>query len=219
MAAHARNIKTTAKRTDLRESDNRFTPGSFVEAVMYSFGTIDFDPCWHPASLVHPVARFGVRRGADGLRDAWFGDVVFVNPPWSSQKQWLERAYGHWLCGNAQTVVCLVPAKTDTDLFHDILKRNADVYFIRGHPKFSREEDSSDATMVITMAVIFGATAEQKRRFADKIPGSWWQSLRRSSASAESMRDRAEMLAYPYSWMSCTSGAHDLRVQCGPQSG
>ncbi|WP_420606478.1 DNA N-6-adenine-methyltransferase [Novosphingopyxis sp.] len=221
MAMRARNKKMNTRRTDLRESDNRFTPVSFLQAVEHGFGEIDFDPCWHVDCQVRPLAYFDVRQGDDGLRDPWFGNVVFVNPPWSNQKKWVERAHSQWSCGNVKTVVCLVPAKTDTDLFHDILSRDADVYFIRGRPKFFREDGSSESTMVSTMAVIFGATDKQKRRFAQKVLGSWWQSPPRSSASAVSMPMSVctKLRVYEYPPMSCVSGCQDLRVHCRHHSG
>lgn len=222
MATRARNSKTTAKRTDLKESDNRFTPFWFIYAVVYSFGRICFDPCWHAASLVRPVAFFDVRRGDDGLRDPWFGDLVFVNPPWSNQKRWLERAHGQWLCGNVKTIVCLVPARTDTDLFHNILSRDADIYFIKGRPKFFQENGKSESTSVSTMAVIFGATDKQKKRFAEKVPGLWWQSHLRSSAPAMPTPVQipvdAKMRVHKSLPTSCVSVRQDQRVHCGPFS-
>ena len=165
--------KPSKARSALKESDNRFTARTLVKAVEYSFGKISFDPCWHPASAVKPKAYFDVREGHDGLLDEWSGGVVFVNPPWSNQKKWIERAYDQWLKGNVGTVICLVPSKTDTDLFHDILAKDADIFFLRRRPRFSKVDGTSQSTAQSVMVVIFGATAAQKKRFAEQVAGSW----------------------------------------------
>ena len=165
--------RSSKARSVLKESDNRFTARTFVKAVEYSFGKISFDPCWHPASAVKPKAYFDVREGHDGLTDEWSGRLAFVNPPWSNQKKWIERAYDQWLKGNVGTVICLVPSKTDTDLFHDILAKDADIFFLKRRPRFSKVDGTSQSTAQSVMVVIFGATPAQKERFAEQVAGSW----------------------------------------------
>lgn len=173
-ATRAVKSAKSSKRAVLKESDNRFTSPTYIQAVEASFGKIDFDPCWHAASSVTPEKYLDVRRGDDGLRDAWSGHLAFVNPPWSAQQKWIQRAYDQWRKGNVRTVVCFVPAKTDTKLFHDVLCKDADVYFIKGRPRFFKADGTSESTMVSTMLVIFGATSEQKASFAALVPGLWW---------------------------------------------
>lgn len=184
MANRVQNPKTCFREIVLKESDNRFTDPSFVHAIEQSFGKIEFDPCWHAASAIRPFAYLDVRQGDDGLRDDCSGSLAFVNPPWSNQKAWIERAYDQWLNNNVKTIVCLVPSKTDTKLFHDVLSKDADTYFIEGRPRFFREDGTSEPTMVSAMVVMFGATPEQKRRFAQHVRGSWWMPRRRLPAFA-----------------------------------
>ena len=90
----------SSKKAVLKESDNRFTSPDFIQAVEASFGKIIFDPCWHPASYVTAEKYLDVRRGDDGLRDAWSGRLVFVNPPWSAQQKWVS---GHITSGSKET--------------------------------------------------------------------------------------------------------------------
>lgn len=219
MAIRARNAKTPVNAIVLKDSDNRFTSPAFVRAVERSFGRIDFDPCWHPASAVRPRAYLDVRRGDDGLRDDWSGDVVFVNPPWSNQKRWLERAHDQWSKRKVQTVICLVPAKTDTKLFHHVLSKDADVYFVEGRPHFFREDGTSEATMVSAMVVMFGAMCEQKRRFADHVQGSWWQPNRLSTDFTGRIPGGAPRIATTYPFVSCAApskGNGSRTVLCAP---
>lgn len=182
MANGAQNPTTYVKKIELKESDNRFTSPSFIQAIEQSFGKIEFDPCWHVASAIRPLAYLDVRQGDDGLRDDWCGSLAFVNPPWSNQKAWIERAHDQWSKNKVKTAVCLVPSKTDTKLFHDVLSKDADIYFIEGRPRFFKEDGKSESTMVSAMVVMFGATPEQKRRFGECVRGSWWKPRRRLPA-------------------------------------
>ncbi|CAN5277416.1 hypothetical protein BH10PSE14_BH10PSE14_18760 [soil metagenome] len=206
---------TTGPGVELKESDNRFTSPTFIKAIEQSFGRIGFDPCWHRASAVRPLAYLDVRRGDDGLRDDWSGNVAFVNPPWSNQKRWIERAHDQWLCGNVVTAICLVPAKTDTRLFHHVLSKDADVYFIEGRPHFFRENGKSEATMVSAMVVMFGATPAQKRRFAERVRGSWWVPNRSSADFAGRLPLGARCVVTEYPVMSCTASSQ-ASVVCAP---
>lgn len=193
-AAEAKAAKILARETEQKESDDRFTPPELIEAIEESFGEIDFDPCWHRASAVRPKAYLDVRQGHNGLRDDWYGSVVFVNPPWSAQDKWIKRAHDLWRRGDVETVVCLVPAATDTKFFHETLSKDADIYFIEGRPHFSKEDESSEATMRPTMIVMFGATSEQKARFAERVRGSWWRPQRASSSAARWSRTGSGLL-------------------------
>lgn len=169
------------------ESDDRFTHPLVINAVEESFGLIDFDPCWHPASAVRPVAYLDFRKGQDGLRDPWQGRVALVNPPWSAAKKFLERSYDQWKKGNVQTVICLIPSNTDTTFFHTVLKAEADVYFVMGRMRFFKEDGSPYTSAQAVMIVIFGATEQEKARFEARLPGSWWMphknGMRRHGAS------------------------------------
>jgi hypothetical protein len=168
------SVDETVVGDNLKKSDNRFTPPEFIDAVEKSFGKIDFDPCWHEQSFVRPVDHFDVRRGDDGLRDDWSGDVVFVNPPWSAQDKWIKRAYEQWKMGKVTTVICLVPAATSANVFHDLLPGEADIYFLKGRPRFWKEEDRKwEPTMRQTMVVVFGASFEQRSRFSQEVNGLW----------------------------------------------
>ena len=209
-----------AREIEQKESDDRFTSPQLIRAIEYSFGKIDFDPCWHPASAVRPKAYLDVRQGHNGLRNAWFGPLAFVNPPWSSQDKWLKRAYDQWLKGNVATVVCLVPAKTDARFFHDVLSKDADVYFLEGRPRFSKVDGSSEATMVSTMVVMFGASREQKRRFAELVRGSWWLPTPAPSFRSEQAGTAVRGLVHHHGPVSCAAPDHRLHrtAICGPSS-
>ena len=71
----------------------------------------------------------------DGLHKSWGGETVWLNPPYGKGiKAWVRKA---WEEGQKEhtTVVCLLPARTDTAWFHDYCAYG-DVQFIRGRLKF-----------------------------------------------------------------------------------
>mgnify|MGYP003327534547 FL=1 len=81
----------------------------------------------------------------DGLVQTWAkdanGGTVWMNPPYG-------RTIGRWVCKafeesqNGITVVCLLPARTDTAWFHDCAMRG-EVEFVRGRLKFGDATNSA----------------------------------------------------------------------------
>lgn len=73
----------------------------------------------------------------DGLSQPWTGRV-WCNPPYGREiGKWVTRAYLSVCSGNAELVVLLLPARTDTRWFHDYIYQKAEVRFIKGRLKFS----------------------------------------------------------------------------------
>lgn len=68
----------------------------------------------------------------DALKQSWDG-VCWMNPPFGSQGRWVKKAYNESQKG--ATVVCLLPARTNTNWWHDYVMKG-EVRFIRGRPKF-----------------------------------------------------------------------------------
>ncbi len=76
----------------------------------------------------------------DGLAQPWFG-YCWMNPPYG-------REIGHWMkkafesAQGGATVVCLVPARTDTAWWHDYATKGT-VRFIRGRLKFGGHKNAA----------------------------------------------------------------------------
>lgn len=80
----------------------------------------NYDPC--------PLHGSGI----DGTKSDWRGKRVFCNPPYN-------RAISDFLlkASESDLAVYLLPARTDTKWFHDIVLPNAkEIRFIRGRLKF-----------------------------------------------------------------------------------
>ena len=73
----------------------------------------------------------------DGLKQSWRG-TCWMNPPYGRViKDWVEKAYKTTL-ESAETVVCLLPARTDTAWWHEfVIPHASEIRFLRGRIKFS----------------------------------------------------------------------------------
>lgn len=77
----------------------------------------------------------------DGLSQPWEG-TCWVNPPYAKNvmSKWVKKAYESSLQG--ATVVCLIPSRTDTAMWHDYCMKG-EIRFIRGRLKFGGSKDSA----------------------------------------------------------------------------
>jgi len=158
---------------DKDDRDSRFTPPDFMASIYAAFGEIDLDPCGHLLSPVSARRRILLSEGGDGLVDDWSGRVAFVNPPFSQLLRWLRQAHDQWSAGKVETVVCLVPVRTDSTWFHDTLSADADIYLLRGRVRFLDVRGKGQHTPFSLMVLTLGATARQKERYAELVPGFW----------------------------------------------
>jgi site-specific DNA-methyltransferase (adenine-specific) len=96
-------------------------------------------------------ARF-FDREANGLKQDWSLDVCWMNPPYGREiGQWVKKAYNE--SRNGATVVCLLPARTDTAWWHDYVLPFAQVVFVRGRLKFG--DSKSGAPFPSAVAVFY----------------------------------------------------------------
>ena len=188
---------------DKDDRDSRFTPHDFMAGIHAAFGEIDLDPCAHLLSPVVAHCRILLSEGGDGLADDWWGRLAFVNPPFSALLKWLRRAHEQWQAGNVETVVCLVPVRTDSAWFHETLSAVADIYLLRGRVRFLNSQGKGQPTPFSLMVLTLGATPEQKARYAELVPGFW---LARSAAARASSSSSS---TNPYRLGTAPSGAAD----------
>lgn len=167
---------------DKADRDVRFTPPEFLAKINDAFGAIDIDPCGHALSPVVAKRRILLEEGGDGFVDDWSGGLVFVNPPFSETLRWLKRAHDQWSRGNVGSVVCLVPARTDSRWFHETLTVEADIFLLLGRLPFADIRGRSQHTPHSLMLVAFGSSTEQRARWAEIAEG-YWMARSRGSAS------------------------------------
>ena len=76
----------------------------------------------------------------DGLNQEWQG-VCWMNPPYGREiGRWMKKAFESALAG--ATVVCLVPARTDTSWWFDY-STQGEIRFIRARLKFGGSRNSA----------------------------------------------------------------------------
>lgn len=113
------------------------TPSSVYSKLNDEF-RFDFDPC--------PIG--GNQDGLSTLFTSWVGKRVFCNPPYGrGVGKWIERGL------EADCAVFLLPARTDTQWFHDLVLPNArEVRFIRGRLRFGGAETGAPfPSMIIVL--------------------------------------------------------------------
>lgn len=129
-----------SSKTDLWE-----TPQDFFDKLNKEFA-FTLDVC--ALSQNAKCKRF-ITPEADGLQVGWKGEICWMNPPYG-------RYIGRWVAKaamrEARTVVCLLPARTDTKWFHDYIYGKAEIRFIKGRLKFG---DSKNSAPFPSMIVIF----------------------------------------------------------------
>lgn len=78
----------------------------------------------------------------DALKQEW-GGVIWMNPPYGRQIGiWVKKAKETARQGKA-TVVCLLPARTDTAWWHDYVMKANEIRLIRGRLKFGNSKGSA----------------------------------------------------------------------------
>jgi phage N-6-adenine-methyltransferase len=89
----------------------------------------------------------------DGLAQDWSKDIVWLNPPYGREiAAWMRKAAEE--AGRGATVVCLVPARTDTAWWWESVVPFAEVRFLRGRVKFLTEMGGQQAAAPFPSAVI-----------------------------------------------------------------
>lgn len=99
----------------------------------------DMDPC--------PLRSLN-----DGLNKDWVGSI-FINPPYSNIKSFLEKGIEELEKGNAKVCVFLLAARTDTKWFHTYLylKSNVEIIFIKGRLRFGDQKNSAPFPSMIVV--------------------------------------------------------------------
>lgn len=114
------------------------TPIEFFNKINKEF-SFDLDVCAVPETA--KCEKYFTPE-IDGLSQDWKGNC-WMNPHYGRQiGKWIEKAYTESLKG--ATVVCLIPARTDTRYWHEFIFPYAyEIRFIKGRLKFGNSDNSA----------------------------------------------------------------------------
>jgi phage N-6-adenine-methyltransferase len=125
------------------------TPQALFDRLDAEFGPFTLDVC---ASATNAKCERYYTRADDGLAQPWDG-VCWMNPPYGRDLgRWISRAY--YAAQAGATVVCLVPARTDTAWWREFAHLG-EVEFLRGRVRFKGANDSPSAAPFPSCVIVF----------------------------------------------------------------
>lgn len=129
------------------KSQSYGTPRYLYEELDREFHFND-DPC--------PLSDNGI----EGLLREW-GTSTFLNPPYGKHiGKWMMKAYQESILG--KTVVCLVPARTDTVWWHEWVTKSQDIRFVKGRLTFEGQKNPAPFPSVIVIFAVRNKGNEDK---------------------------------------------------------
>ena len=127
------------------------TPHAFYDKLDATF-SFDLDPCATP--LTAKCEKYFTPE-ENGLLQDWSGHRVFMNPPYGrGVDKWLKKAFEESATPHT-TVVCLIPARTDTKYWHNYCMKADEIYFVKGRLKFVQQQVTDTAITTCCNAAPF----------------------------------------------------------------
>lgn len=106
-----------------------------------------------PKKLYDPIMKngyidtFKYQSENDELENNYYNEKLYVNPPFSKLKKiskWLEQQIE-----NGNEIILLIPSRTDTEYFHNLLKYKPTIYFIKGRLHYNESKAAPFPSMII----------------------------------------------------------------------
>lgn len=116
------------------ETDEWYTPAWFFQALGVYF---DLDPCSPGVPPSSVTAKCHMTKDDNGLAAEWRGSV-WLNPPFSSKREWYDRLIRELSIGNVSGGIALMPNRTETHDLQTYLQAADALLFLRGRICFER---------------------------------------------------------------------------------
>jgi len=134
----------------MSEKMNWATPKSYFDEVNEEFN-FTLDAC---AEEWNKKCDNYFSKEDDALSKDWTGNV-WMNPPYGKEiPKFVKKAYEESQ-KNANVVVGLIPARTDTKWFHDWVVGKAEIRFIKGRIRFEHEKGAGGSPAFPSLLVIW----------------------------------------------------------------
>ncbi|MDE8676422.1 DNA N-6-adenine-methyltransferase [Priestia aryabhattai] len=138
------------------KTDMWATPQSFFDKLNTEFD-FEIDVC---ATTENKKCEKFFTPEMDGLQQEWKG-ICWMNPPYGRGiSHWVKKAYESSL--NGTTVVCLLPARTDTKWWRDYCMKG-EIRLLKGRLKFGGSAHNAPFPNAV---VIFGEKAKKNTLIA-----------------------------------------------------
>jgi transcriptional regulator with XRE-family HTH domain len=153
------------------------TPPDILERLYPVVGGIfDLDPCSPTTDRKKAPVKAKVYHtgdeGNNGLLMPWFGNV-FVNPPYGRElKIWIKKCHDEYYSGRVKTCIALIPARPDTNAWHQYIADKADVFMLRGRLKFGAD-GGGEAAPFPSAIVVWNADPIVMQSMKSAFPNAW----------------------------------------------
>lgn len=135
-------------------SEEWATPQEFFDQLDAEF-LFTLDPCADETN--HKCERYFSKQ-QNGMEQSWSGETVFCNPPYGrSIDKWIRKAVQE--AKDGAVVVMLIPARTDTKWFHELVFPFGHIRFVKGRLKFGEQKNSApfpSMVVVYTQGTVIG---------------------------------------------------------------
>lgn len=130
------------------DPDERFTPRALV-SELHAKHRFSVDAASHPESPAAQIIGKHWTKEQDGLKQAWRGQRIFVNPPFSELSTWVAKADSEVRDNGCPLVVMLLPAtRTEQPWWQKYVEPVRDssagivrTRFLRGRTRFGQPGD------------------------------------------------------------------------------
>lgn len=151
VAAH-RFSNSLRRRPEGDDAQVHLTPSYVLDPLREAMIGIGLDPCTEPHNPTRADKFYCLPR--DGCALPWNANSVFCNPPYGeARERWVRRciAEGEW-----RRVALLIPAATDTRIFHEALAACDAVLLVKARLRFGVKRENGRQKAASHGSAIFG---------------------------------------------------------------
>lgn len=161
----------------MAKSDNWATPPDLMQTLHNEFW-FNLEVCASAdlrALGFDHIPYMGLDNGRDALVEPWgtYGDVCYINPPYSMLEEFTARAY----TTHTLKTVMLIPAYTDTKYWWNYIHGEADeVRFLKGRLRFwENGKPGKDTARFPSALVVFDRTKAPSKGESTRYYGWNWK--------------------------------------------
>lgn len=123
-------VHFSSARTGSAAQDEWKTPRVIVDLAVRVLEGITLDPCADPERSIPAARHYTVED--DGLSAPWTGERVYMNPPYSQARHWVET----FLTEEIESGIALLPARPGSRWWTHLTDERCPICLIRGRLTF-----------------------------------------------------------------------------------